>query len=121
VLTFDPETRKVTVSDTRADAERYEVEKEILEYLKCGGGKTEPEIVGHVEGANAIKRKALRSLVEKQVVDRDGTGKKGEPFKYSFACTEPIQRTSVQESENSSHAPINNEQMLVRGSCEVRI
>ena len=121
VLTFDSETRKVSVGGTRVDADRDEVEKEIVEYLKCGGGKTEPEIVGHVEGTNAIKRKALRSLVEKRVVDRDGTGKKGEPFKYSFACTEPIERTSVQESTNSPHARINTAQMLVRRTGEVRI
>jgi hypothetical protein len=116
VLSFDPETRQLSVSGTRADADRHEVEKEIIEYLKVGGEKTETEISEHVEGANAIKRKALRSLVDRGMVGRDGTGKKGEPYKYSFACTEPIPRTSVQESQKSHQALINTDQMLVRGN-----
>jgi hypothetical protein len=114
LLSFDLETRRLSVGGARAEADRHEVENEIVEYLKAGGEKTEPEIVDHVEGANAIKRKALRSLVERGVVGRDGTGKKGDPYKYSFACTEPMPRTCVQESGNAPKTSINTDQMLVR-------
>jgi hypothetical protein len=114
LLSFDLETRRLSVGGARAEADRHEVENEIVEYLKAGGEKTEPEIVDHVEGANAIKRKALRSLVERGVVGRDGTGKKGDPYKYSFACTEPMPRTCVQESGNAPKTSINTDQMRVR-------
>ncbi len=118
VLSFDSATHRLSIGGIRAEADRQAVEREIVEYLKVVGESGEPEIVAHVEGANAVKRKALRSLVERSQVERAGTGKKGSPFKYSFACTEPVSRTSVQESENHAHTRINTEGMLVRGNSE---
>lgn len=118
ILSFDSETHRLSIGGTRAEADRRAVECEIIEYLKGAGERAEPEIVAHVEGANAVKRKALRSLVERRQVERAGTGKKGNPFKYSFACTEPISRTSVQESKNHAHARMNTGEMLVRGNAE---
>jgi hypothetical protein len=118
VLSFDPATRRLSIGGARADADRQEVEREIVEFLKASGEKCEPEIVNHVEGANAVKRKALRSLVETGQVERTGTGKKGCPFKYSFACTEHIPRTSVQESEECTHTGMVDGEMLVRGNGE---
>ena len=118
VLSFDSVTHRLSIGGTRAEADRQAVEREIVEYLKGTGERGEPEIVAHVEGANAVKRKALRSLVERGQVERAGTGKKGNPFKYSFACTEPISRTSVQESENRAHTRMNAGEMLVRGNSE---
>jgi putative DNA primase/helicase len=87
ILSFDPETRLLSVGGTRAESDCQEIEKEIVEFLKAGGENSEPEIVDHVTGTNAVKRKALRSLVKKGVVKRRGTGKKGDPYKYSYACT----------------------------------
>jgi hypothetical protein len=113
ILSFDPETRMLSMGGTRAEADRHEVEKEILEYLKTGGEKTEPEIVAQVKGANAIKRNALRALAETKIVNRNGEGKKGDPYLYSFNCTEHKARTSVQESENAPNAPISTEEILV--------
>ncbi len=118
VLSFDPATHRLSIGGTRAEADRQAVEREIVEYLKGAGERSEPDIVAHVEGANAVKRKALRSLVERRQVVRAGTGKKGNPFKYLFACTEPISRTSVQESKNHAHTPMNTGGMLVRGNSE---
>lgn len=100
VLAFDPSMRQLSIGGTRADTDREEVEREIVEFLKAAGEKSEPEIVEHVEGATAIQRKALRSLVERGQVERAGTGKKGDPFKYSFACAEDTARTRKQEPKN---------------------
>lgn len=118
VLTFDPQTRLLSIGNTRADADRDAIEREMLEYLKAAGEKSEPGIVDHVEGANGVKRKALRSLVERRLVERTGTGKKGDPFKYSFACTEPVSSTSVQESEKCPQSCMNTGEKLVRGNSE---
>ncbi len=102
ILSFDTETRTLSVGSTRDEMSCSEVEQSMIELLKGGGEWTEPEVVDRVEGANAIKRKAIRALVDKQVVARTGTGKKNDPFKYSFACTESVCCTSVQETENQS-------------------
>jgi hypothetical protein len=114
VLSFDPATRQLSIGGTRVDADRQSVESEIVEYLKAVGEKSEPEIVEHVEGANAVKRKALRSLVEKGRVERAGMGKKGDPFQYSFACTEYMSCTSVQESEECTQNRMDAGETLVR-------
>jgi hypothetical protein len=121
VLSFDPEARQLSIAGTRSDADREEVEGEIVEYLKAAGERSEPEIVEHVEGATAIKRKALRSLVEKGLVQRAGTGRKGEPYKYSFACSEDISRTRKQESGKRPPPYINTGEMLVRGNSEMGV
>lgn len=104
ILLFEPETRMLSLGVTREEASCHQVEEEIIELLKAGGEKTELEIDGNVRGANAEKRKALRSLVDNQSVARSGTGKKGEPFKYSYSRTKAMVRTSVQETECESTA-----------------
>ena len=88
ILDFDPETRLLSVRGTKAEADCMDVEREIVEFLKVAGEKTEPEIDKQVEGTTSFKRTALRSLVTKGKVDRAGTGKKGQPYRYSFACTD---------------------------------
>ncbi|MFY9855044.1 MAG: AAA family ATPase [Terracidiphilus sp.] len=115
VLTFDSKTRLLSIGGTRAEADRREIEKDIVEYLQSVNETlTEPEIIDHIEGTNAVKRKALRSLVDNQTIHRDGGGKKGDPFKYSFACTEDIPRTSVQETENEPQTRMDIEEKVVR-------
>ena len=98
ILEFDPETRLLSVGGTKAEADCLDLEREIVDFLEAAGEQTEPEISEHVGGTTSVKRKALRSLVEKGQVDRAGTGKKGDPFRYSFACTKDIPQTSKQES-----------------------
>jgi hypothetical protein len=98
ILEFDPETRLLSVGGTKAETDCLDLEREIVEFLVADGENNEPEISEHVGGTTAIKRKALRSLVEKGQVDRAGTGKKGDPYRYSFACTKDIPRTNKQES-----------------------
>ena len=121
VLIFDPKTRLLSIGGTKAEADRREIEKEIVEYLenlKAGEQKTEPEIVDHVEGTNAVKRKALRSLVDSKMIHRTPGGVKGNPFKYSFSRTEDIARTSVQETENGPQPRVDIDEKLVRENRE---
>ena len=115
ILSFDPETRLLSVGGTRAESDCQEIEKEIVEFLEAGGEKSEPEIVDHVTGTNAVKRKALRSLVKKGVVSRGGTGRRGDPYKYSYACTKYRARTSVQETGTGPQPRANIDEKVVRG------
>ena len=105
VLSFDPGTRRLSVGGTRAEADLDEVGKEIVEYLRSSGEKTEPEIVEHTEGRTAIKRDALRSLVKRGIVSRGGTGKKNDAFRYLFACTQPIAGTREQNPQLVTKPP----------------
>ncbi len=116
VLTFDPETRLLSIGGTRAEADCNALEEEIIEYLRSAGEKIEPEIAEQVEGRNAVKRKALRSLVEKGMVTRAGTGKRNDAFRYSYPCTHPIAGTRVQETENGPQTRANIEEKLVPGN-----
>jgi hypothetical protein len=99
VLQFDSESRRLSVGGTRFEAERQECQEAILEFLKAAGeGKTEPEIDEQVDGKTILKRKALRALVAEGRVTREGSGKKGNPYKYLFPCSNPIVGTREQES-----------------------
>lgn len=114
VLQFDPECRRLSLGGTRFEADQQECEEAILEFLKAAGeGKTEPEIDEGVDGKNAIKRKALRRLVENGGVTREGSGKRGDPYKYLFSCTQHIVGTRVQETQKAPETRINTEGNLV--------
>ncbi len=105
VLQFDSESRRLSVGGTRFEAERQECEEAIVEFLKAAGeGKTEPEIDEQVDGKTILKRKALRVLVANGRVTREGSGKKGDPYKYSFPCSNHIVGTREQESEKGPPA-----------------
>ena len=83
VLAYDPETRKLSLAGTRAEAERLECEKAIVRFLRTTGEPlTQKEIRQGVEGTTAIIRAALTSLVAAGRLARTGDGMKGKPFKY---------------------------------------
>jgi hypothetical protein len=106
ILSFDAATREFSLTGSRADADRDALAREIVDYMKSSGiEKTEPEICDAVEGTNAVKRKALRSLVERAQLQRHGSGKRGDPFKYSYPRTDPLQNVTVQETQNTRGEP----------------
>ena len=119
ILSFDPTTRELCIGGSRSDLDRDAVASNILEYLKTSADeKTEPEICDAVEGTNAVKRTALRLLVGRGSIRRDGTGRRGDPFKYSYARTEPIQRTAVQETECAAENCVITEEKCSYGCSE---
>lgn len=84
VLTLNLETRIVSAGPSRQEADEAEAEAAILDYLK---GKEEPveerEIHDAVEGRRAVKLRALRKLLGEGNVMRTGSGKRGDPYRYS--------------------------------------
>jgi len=102
VLRFDPESRSLSLGARKDEADVQAAEEAILEYLKSiGEPKTEPEIDEAVEGKTGLKRKALRALVTRGNVTREGGGKRGDPYKYafSFSCSQDIAGTREQETQ----------------------
>jgi hypothetical protein len=114
ILMYDPLTRLQSVGLTRTEETRHELEEEMITYIKQGGEKLEPDIMASVEGQQATKSRVLRSLIEEGIIQRDGKGRKGDPFKYSYASTEPIARTSVRESPALLPTTINTDEILIR-------
>jgi hypothetical protein len=119
VLEFDPETHSLSLGATKADADVQCVANGILEYLQSvDGTKTEPEIGEAVEGKTSTKRKALRVLKEAGKIDREGAGRRGDPFRYrfSFPCSPDIPGTREQETEKGPEPRINTGDILVPSS-----
>jgi hypothetical protein len=116
VLEFDPNARALSLGVEKSEADVQSVATGIVEYLKAANGaRTEPEIDEAVEGKTSAKRKALRALVAQKGVGREGSGKRGDPFKYTFlfSCSPHIVGTREQESQSGAETHINIEQLLV--------
>jgi AAA domain len=106
-LRFDPKTRTVTLGETKEREETSRMKDAIADFLK---GKTEPftepEIKEHVEGNNRLKQTALRELIKDLHVERTGTGKKGDAYKFSLSHSSIYQKW---ESENHKSESIPRE------------
>ena len=83
VLTFDPEIGRSDIGLRRDEHDEAKVASDILISLQdADTPMMEPEIDDKVEGNTAVKRKALRSLVNTGHVLRTGGGVRGNPYRY---------------------------------------
>jgi len=119
VLNFDVERRAVSLGVTKAEAEATRVADNIIGCVKDRSGLTEPEICDAVEGRLAGKRATLRELLQSGRVVREGTGKKGDPYRYSiarqssFPDSSPAMGTTEQESNNATDTAETEQPILV--------
>jgi hypothetical protein len=121
VLEFDADSRSLSLGTEKAQADVQALAGAILDYLKSvGESKTEPEIGESVEGKTGPKRKALRRLTEDGKIVREGTGRRGDAFRYrfSFPCSTYIPGTREQETEKGPEPRINTGDILVPASPE---
>lgn len=104
VLRFDTETRTITLGESKEQEESNRIAEAIVEFLETKKtASEEPEILTEVEGRNAVKKRALRLLVEEKKVLREGAGKRGSPYLYAlekswFSGTHPY--TGYQGTRN---------------------
>jgi nicotinamidase-related amidase len=118
VLEFATGTHTLSLGVEKSEADVQTVAAGIQEYLQTiEGTKTEPDIGEAVEGKTGAKRKALRLLVEAGNVSREGSGRRGDPFRYrfSFSCSPDIPGTREQETEKGADTHINTGDILVPG------
>jgi hypothetical protein len=116
ILQFDLASRSLSLGARKDEADVQALAGKMLEYLQSADeAKTEPEIVTEVEGKLGTKRRALRALVDQHKVSREGGGKKGNPYKYtfSFSRSQDIAGTRERESQNGAEPRINTNEMLV--------
>jgi RecA-family ATPase len=83
VLSFDPLTRTLMLGPSKAELERSEAEKRILEYLEgIPEPQTQEQIRDGVEGQTKTIRAALTALTQSEKVQRSGEGRRGNPYLY---------------------------------------
>jgi hypothetical protein len=86
VLHYDPETRFITAGETLERAETINMKESIADFLKMQPEPVcERDIKEGLDGNNRHKQTALRELVAEGRVERQGIGKKGDPYKFSLA------------------------------------
>lgn len=116
MLHFDPARRKFTLGVSRTQAEADELESAILDYLRDENRpRTEKEVMDSVSGDFGKRRKALRDLVASGRVVRNGAGKRGDPFLYSFSfeVSSPRGANEKRETEKTDKGRINTGSILV--------
>jgi KaiC/GvpD/RAD55 family RecA-like ATPase len=116
VLKFDADSKRISLSGTRFEADRTDCEREILAFLMAAGcPQTQEQIRDSVEGQTRVTRAALTALVAVGRVARTGDGKRGKPFLYEcwFSGSQHIAGTREPESENTPHPLSNVSELLV--------
>jgi len=114
ILAFDTESRALSLGPEKSEADGQVLSEEILEYLADADiPKDEDEIMRSVEGKTGPKRKALRRLVKQGAVVREGSGKKGHPYQYSFSRSQNMPGTRERESDIGLTTPANTDDILV--------
>jgi hypothetical protein len=124
VLSFDPETRCLTLGGTRFEADQQECQTDILDFLgDTREPQTQAQIRDGVKGKTAAIREALTELVRGSHVSRTGEGTKGKPFLYAFdiSGSEYIPGTREPESERRAETRVSTGGMLVPGNSQKSI
>ena len=83
VIVLDEVTGRVALEGTVHERKQAEAERTILDVLGTDP-MTEPEIREAAQLKGIVVNRALRSLVERGVLERIGTGRRGDPFRYRF-------------------------------------
>jgi hypothetical protein len=114
LLEFNSNTRTLALGVEKSQADLQAIACAALGYLQTSlDPKTEDEILEAVEGRTGLKRKVIRTLVVDGTITRAGSGKKGDPYKYSVSRSQDIAGTREQESQNGSETRVNTGDILV--------
>jgi hypothetical protein len=96
------EDGSLVATGSREEVEIAECVPLILSALKNGEALSADDLCLAVEKRKVILLKALTLMIEKQQVTRSGSGKKGDPYKYSVLPFPTTYGNSKTESENDS-------------------
>jgi hypothetical protein len=123
-----PETVINLKADGRLEAigsrEHVEVEDTLPAILRAvdEGGLTEKEVWEKVEKKHDIVSKGIRLLVERKILKRSGSGKRGNPYRYEkiLSCSpQDIMGKAGRESENGGNLADSKEKSSPQNSVRV--
>ena len=90
VLEYDEDNRTIQLGELKEDSDTLRIESQITAFLKRSyEPKSEKEIEHTVIGKTKWKRAALRELVEKGLINRHGSGRKGDKYHYELVPSFP--------------------------------
>jgi hypothetical protein len=124
VLSFDYDTRTLSLGTSKADVELAEAEKRILEYLEeLPEPQTQEQIRENVEGQTRTIRAALTSLTQSGKIRQTGEGKRGKPYLYErrFCGSQHIRGTREPEMQNAPETRVNTGRIVVFENSQDRI
>jgi len=105
VVAWDSETHQISAGLPRVKADAQDAEPGILAFLADHPSVTEDTVLEAVDGRTAAKRTALRALRDAKKVEREGGGKRGDPYLYSVSQTLSPDISRGRENEKSTAPP----------------
>jgi hypothetical protein len=104
LLTFDPETGLIDAAGTVDELETQRLREEILQTLE-DGKLTETEIRDAIGGNTGLVGKALRKLLADHEVEREGSGRRGDPFRYQKILVSRFSYSDKREKQVNGETP----------------
>ncbi len=98
---------------TRQDVEVDETLEPIIEALKKGGTMGLTELHEALEKSRNIVSKAVNLLIEKRLIEKSGSGKKNDPYKYSVLLYSDTTEYSNTESKSIDNPAESKEECCI--------
>ena len=99
LLEFDDETHTVRLGELKEDSDTLRIESQITAFLKASyEPQSERTIETTVVGKTKWKRAALRELLSKGLIERQGSGRRNDKYRYILVPTFP---TPTREQGNN--------------------
>lgn len=119
LLTFDSETGLTDAAGTVDELDMQRLGDEILQNLEAGE-LTEKEIRDAIGGNTGLVGKALRKLLAENEVTREGSGRRGDPFKYTKILVSSFTIGDKQEKQvNEKVLDTNQGETSPPPSCDI--
>jgi len=99
VLNLDKETGMVSTGPLRKEADQERMREAITHFLSKQPEPVERMVIeDNIQGKTGLIRHVLGGWGTREQETKIGTGKKGNPFKYSYSCSIYLKGTREQES-----------------------
>jgi hypothetical protein len=120
-IKIDSKTGWAYVAGTYEDAIVDDTTPQVIQFLELEPEATEPTIRKNISARGIFVSKALRELYKTGRVERQGKGRKGDPFRYTLAAlldsssSYSYKRESISglESKKDSQGAVNQQEILV--------
>ena len=121
ILYLDETTKTLSIGRTRAEEHVSSIESEIMEVMELHNVlSTEDDILDRVQGSTGPKRQALRNLVKNSRIQRTGSGRKSDPYKYvRFLVHQYSSKRADEKDEVASKSNNDTDECSNKASSEI--